>query len=43
MWVHISKVDGKLFQDGKEVKQISVEGSIADIVVKENVVWLNFK
>lgn len=43
MWIHVTKVDKKLYQDGAEVDKISVEGCIADIVVKENDVWLNFK
>lgn len=44
MWIHVTKVDEKLYQDGIEVKKISIEGSIVDMVVHgNNTVWLNFK
>lgn len=43
MWTHIVKFDNKLYQDGKEIKEISYFGNIVDMVVKENSVWFKVK
>ena len=43
MWIHVVASDKKLYQDGKEVKEITLDGAIIEIVHNSNGVWLKIK
>lgn len=41
MWTQITIMDGKKYQDGKEVKEIILDGTICDIrVCCKHTIWL---
>ena len=42
MWIHISKRDNKLYQDGKEVKEIKLPNNIIVDIVERNLgaIWI---
>ena len=44
MWIHIAMFNNRLYQDGKEVKEIVLDGAICDIAIKGNdSVWIKIK